>query len=100
MAEPFPRGAELFRWGVLAEKFHALPPNVALLTDAQITQILFHKRDKEGRLVPPEAIPTAPPPKPTKASRLATLAQLEAAKMITPADAARSRAEVEALGED
>lgn len=93
MAE-LPKGAQAFRWAAIAEKFRALPPEIAGLTDAQIDAVLFHKRDKDGQLVPPDMPKVAP----TKESRLGTIQQLEAMGLITPQRAKELRDEVNGDG--
>lgn len=93
MANELPRGAVLFRWAALAEKFNLPPAQIALLTDAQIDQMLFHKRDRDGNLVPPD-VPKPPKEPPTRESRLLTIDQLEAMRLITPAEAAERREEI------
>jgi hypothetical protein len=94
MANELPRGAVLFRWAALADKFNLTPAQIALLTDAQIDRLLFHKRDRDGGLVPPE-LPQPPKGPPTRESRLITIDQLEASRLITPAEAAERREEIE-----
>jgi hypothetical protein len=44
----------------LAEHFHLSPQAVACLTDRQVRNILFHKRDKNGVLVAPVVLPPSP----------------------------------------
>lgn len=86
-----PDGALAYRWAALADRFRLSPLEIAELTDWQIDHVLLHERDRDGALVPPPA----PPKKPTKANRLATVAQLLALGVITPERAAELRAEVE-----
>lgn len=95
MAESLPPGGETFRWAAVADKFRALPFQVALLTDAQIDRILFHPRDEDGALVPPKLPKGSAAP--TKAERLATVARLRAMGVITAERAEEMRREVEAL---
>jgi hypothetical protein len=94
MGDALPAGAVLFRWAAIADKFGLAPEQIARLTDAQIDRLLFHKRDRDGNLVPPD-VPTTPKGAPTKESRLATILQLEAAQVITPERAREMRDEVE-----
>lgn len=95
MAESLPPGTLAYRWAAVAERFRLPPTAVALLTDAQIDEVLFHPRDAEGVLSPPpDPRPKAPP---TKESRLAGIAQLRALGVITDERAAELTAEVESL---
>lgn len=88
-----PPGALLFKWAALIDKFHCTPATIGGLTDAQIDQLLLHKRTKDGALIPPE-LPVVPKPAPTKESRLSGIAQLEMMGLITAQRAQELRDEV------
>ncbi len=88
-------GALTYKWAAVAEKFHLTPAQIGDLTEWQIDRLLFHRRDKDGVLVPP-AEPDKPAAPPTRESRLAGIAQLEAMGLINTQTAAELRGEVEA----
>lgn len=98
MAEPdqLP-GSILYRWAVLIAKFRCTPADIAGLTDAQIDELYFHARDKDGALIEPEPPPAAQGP-PTRESRLATINQLEGMGLITAARANELREEANRRG--
>ncbi len=86
-------GEQTYKWAALCDKFNCLPAALADLTDAQMDELLLYPRDKDGALKPPD-VPQQPPAPPTAESRLATIDQLEAMKLITPAKAAELREQV------
>ena len=93
MAEQPPPGVATHKWAVLIDRFNCGPADIADLTDAQIDELFFYPRNRDGALVPPPE-PDKPAPPPTAESRLATIDQLEALKIITPAKAHELRKQV------
>lgn len=89
-----PPGSQAFKWAAVAEKFRLPPPLIALLTPAQIDEILFYPRDQEGALVPPKT--DKPKTEPTRESRLASIEQLRAMGFISEENAKALVAEVDA----
>lgn len=88
-----PHGAEAFRWAAIIEKFKYTPEQIAALTDWQIDHLLFHKRDKDGKLVAPE-LPAELKKPPTFRERLATIGLLESEGVITAENARECREEI------